>query len=53
MKLHRPLAYYFKYPFSTLKLMVKLFYEISLKNNTPKSMNQDLEEINKIKIEYD
>lgn len=53
MKLHRPLAYYFTYPFSTLKLMVKLFYEISLKNSTPKSMNQDLEEINKIKIEYD
>lgn len=53
MHLHRPLAYYFKYPLSTFKLMVKLLYEISSSDSTPKSMAQDLKEINEIIRRYD
>ena len=53
MHLHRPFAYYFNYPVSTIKLMVKLFYEISFKDKTPQSMPQDLKEINEIIRTYD
>jgi len=53
MQLHRPLDYYSKYPLSTLKLMVKLFYEIGFNESIPKSMPQDLKEINEIIKGYD
>lgn len=53
MHLHRPLGYYFKYPLSTLKLMVKLIYELMVKNTVPPTKTKDLQQINEIIAQYD